>query len=171
MVAFPLGVMTSVTGVSGSGKSSLWSGQVLPELVADHLGHQLEADEEESPISNTRRSKQLGGHIVSGMEQISASCASIKDRSGARRGRTWRRILVLFDYVRKIFADTKAARARKYDAGAVLIQRREGADARIARGRDFVFVELLFLPSVYAPCRGLSRLALQREDAGDHVSR
>src|SRR5688572_11658712 len=44
--AFPLGVMTAVTGISGSGKSSLVS-QVLVELVADHLGHDLPAEEEE----------------------------------------------------------------------------------------------------------------------------
>src|SRR5581483_5667198 len=45
-VAFPLGVLTAVTGVSGSGKSSLVS-QALVELVADHLGHHAPPDEEE----------------------------------------------------------------------------------------------------------------------------
>src|SRR5690606_20002908 len=43
---FPLGVFTTVTGVSGSGKSSLVS-QVLVELVAEHLGHEIPAEEEE----------------------------------------------------------------------------------------------------------------------------
>ncbi len=46
MRQFPLGVLTAVTGVSGSGKSSLVS-QVLVELVAAHLGHELPAEEEE----------------------------------------------------------------------------------------------------------------------------
>ena len=46
-VDFPLGLFTTVTGVSGSGKSSLVS-QVLVELVAEHLGHDAELEEEES---------------------------------------------------------------------------------------------------------------------------
>ncbi|MGZ5254813.1 MAG: excinuclease ABC subunit A, partial [Flavitalea sp.] len=46
---FPLSVMTSVTGISGSGKSSLVS-QVLVELVADYLGHDLPTEEETDPI-------------------------------------------------------------------------------------------------------------------------
>ena len=51
--AFPIGLFTTVTGVSGSGKSSLVS-QVLVELVAEHLGHEVAAEEEEvDPVSDT----------------------------------------------------------------------------------------------------------------------
>ena len=47
-VSFPLGVFTTVTGVSGSGKSSLVS-QALVELVQRHLGHEVESPEDEAP--------------------------------------------------------------------------------------------------------------------------
>ncbi|HEX6087779.1 MAG TPA: excinuclease ABC subunit A, partial [Thermoanaerobaculia bacterium] len=56
-VDFPLGVLTTVTGVSGSGKSSLVS-QALVELVAGHLGHELDADDDEHEVARSE------GHIV-----------------------------------------------------------------------------------------------------------
>src|SRR5205085_7368680 len=71
--AFPLGVLTSVTGVSGSGKSSLVS-QVLVELVSRQLGQEVvaEADQGESiehPIVHDAPAT-LGGRITAGMDDI-----------------------------------------------------------------------------------------------------
>jgi excinuclease ABC subunit A len=57
----------------------------------------------------------------------------------------------LFDHVRKLFAATKAARARRYDAGRFSFNVAKGR-CENCEGEGFVFVELLFLPSVYAPC-------------------
>ncbi|MDB5407349.1 MAG: excinuclease subunit, partial [Rhodospirillales bacterium] len=57
----------------------------------------------------------------------------------------------LFDYVRKIFAATKSARARHYDAGRFSFNVAKGR-CETCDGEGFVCVELLFLPSVYAPC-------------------
>jgi excinuclease ABC subunit A len=57
----------------------------------------------------------------------------------------------LFDYVRKLFAATKTARARHYDAGRFSFNVAKGR-CEHCEGEGFVFVELLFLPSVYAPC-------------------
>jgi excinuclease ABC subunit A len=57
----------------------------------------------------------------------------------------------LFDHVRKLFAATKAARARRYDAGRFSFNVAKGR-CETCEGEGFVFVELLFLPSVYAPC-------------------
>jgi len=57
----------------------------------------------------------------------------------------------LFDYVRRLFAATKAARARHYDAGRFSFNVSKGR-CETCEGEGFVFVELLFLPSVYAPC-------------------
>jgi excinuclease ABC subunit A len=57
----------------------------------------------------------------------------------------------LFDYVRQIFAGTKAAKGRKYDAGRFSFNVAKGR-CENCEGEGFVFVELLFLPSVYAPC-------------------
>ena len=57
----------------------------------------------------------------------------------------------LFDHVRKLFAATKAARARNYDAGRFSFNVAKGR-CETCEGEGFVMVELLFLPSVYAPC-------------------
>ena len=59
----------------------------------------------------------------------------------------------LFDHVRKLFAATKAARARRYDAGRFSFNVAKGR-CEICEGEGFVMVELLFLPSVYTPCPG-----------------
>src|SRR4051794_9689509 len=68
-VAFPLGVFTTVTGVSGSGKSSLVS-QVLVELVGEELGHSLPAEEEEGEELERAAVVTTGGQITGGMETI-----------------------------------------------------------------------------------------------------
>src|SRR4029078_6763237 len=57
----------------------------------------------------------------------------------------------LFDHVRKLFAATKTARARHYDAGRFSFNVTKGR-CETCEGEGFVCVELLFLPSVYAPC-------------------
>src|ERR1700709_1390912 len=57
----------------------------------------------------------------------------------------------LFDYVRRIFAGTKAARARHYTAGRFSFNVAQGR-CETCEGEGFVCVELLFMPSVYAPC-------------------
>ncbi|HYH08530.1 MAG TPA: excinuclease ABC subunit UvrA [Thermoanaerobaculia bacterium] len=144
-VAFPLGVLTTVTGVSGSGKSSLVS-QALVELVASHLGHELEFDEEEAEIR-----ARAEGRIASGMERIKR-LVRVDQRP---IGRTPRSNLAtytgLFDHVRKLFASTKAARARRYDAGRFSFNVAKGR-CETCEGEGFVMVELLFLASVYSPC-------------------
>lgn len=69
-VAFPLGCFTTVTGISGSGKSSLVS-QALPELVADQLGRPIapDTDEESDPLLDVE-DIPTGGEITAGMERI-----------------------------------------------------------------------------------------------------
>src|SRR6202161_87571 len=57
----------------------------------------------------------------------------------------------LFDYVRKLFAATKAARARHFTAGRFSFNVKAGR-CETCEGEGFVCVELLFLPSVYSPC-------------------
>jgi excinuclease ABC subunit A len=57
----------------------------------------------------------------------------------------------LFDGVRKLFASTPAARSRRYDAGRFSFNVAKGR-CETCEGEGFVMVELLFLPSVYAPC-------------------
>lgn len=148
--AFPLGTLTAVTGVSGSGKSTLVS-QALVELVGNHLGHvppsegEEQDDLEHAPVATT------GGRIVEGAEAVKRLV--VVDQKPI--GRTPRSNLAtytgLFDHVRRLFAATKAARARRYDAGRFSFNVAKGRCENCA-GEGFVFVELLFLPSVYTPC-------------------
>ena len=149
-VDFPLGVLTSVTGVSGSGKSSLVS-QVLVELIAGHLGNVIKGEEVEEDILQQEKVITEGGKITSGAETIKRMV--VVDQKPI--GRTPRSNLAtytgLFDVVRKLFAATKLAKARHYDAGRFSFNVGKGRCPN-CEGEGFVMVELLFLPSVYAPC-------------------
>ena len=149
-VTLPIGVFTTVTGVSGSGKSSLVS-QALVELVAERLGHELPTDVEEGEELERAAPITLGGRITGGMEHIKR-LVRVDQRP---IGRTPRSNLAtytgLFDHVRRLFAATKAARARHYDAGRFSFNVAKGR-CETCEGEGFVMVELLFLPSVYAPC-------------------
>ncbi|HEY0339641.1 MAG TPA: excinuclease ABC subunit A, partial [Steroidobacteraceae bacterium] len=148
--AFPKGVLTAVTGVSGSGKSSLVS-QVLVELVAQRLGHELPPEEVEADELEHTAVVTLGGEIAAGMEGI-ARLVRVDQKP---IGRTPRSNLAtytgLFDHIRKLFAQTATARARHYDAGRFSFNVAQGRCPN-CEGEGFVMVELLFLPSVYAPC-------------------
>ena len=147
-VDIPLGVFTSVTGVSGSGKSTLIS-QALVELVGDALGQRVDDEEESDALQSPVET--LGGHIAGGMEKVKR-LIRVDQRP---IGRTPRSNLAtytgLFDHVRNLFASTKAAKARRYDAGRFSFNVAKGR-CEHCEGEGFVMVELLFLPSVYSPC-------------------
>jgi excinuclease ABC subunit A len=147
-VDFPLGVFTCVTGISGSGKSSLVS-QFLVEMVGSELGHRREADADDDVLEVAVET--LGGKIVDGLEQVKRLV--VVDQKPI--GRTPRSNLAtytgLLDHVRRLFAATKQARARKYDAGRFSFNVAKGR-CETCQGEGYVCVELLFLPSVYAPC-------------------
>jgi len=150
-VEFPLGVLTSVTGVSGSGKSTLVS-QVLCTLLGRELGEELaEVEAEEGEALERGSEPLLEGKIVSGM----ASVKRLVQVDQRPIGRTPRSNLAtytgLFDQVRKLFAATKMAKSRRYDAGRFSFNVAKGR-CETCEGEGSVMVELLFLPSVYAPC-------------------
>lgn len=147
-VDIPLGVFTCVTGISGSGKSSLIS-QFLVDTISDGLGQRVDVIDDddglEAPIET------LGGEITEGFDQIKRLV--VVDQKPI--GRTPRSNLAtytgLLDHVRKLFASTKQARVRHYDAGRFSFNVAKGR-CETCQGEGFVCVELLFLPSVYAPC-------------------
>ncbi|PJJ59550.1 excinuclease ABC subunit UvrA [Hymenobacter chitinivorans] len=149
-VEFPLGVFTTVTGVSGSGKSSLVS-QVLVELVAESLGQTVDAEEEETDPLEQAAPTQTGGRIVAGMEQIKRLVRVDQKPIGRTPRSNMATYTGLFDHVRKLFAATPAAKKRRYDAGRFSFNVAKGR-CENCQGEGFVMVELLFLPSVYAPC-------------------
>ena len=148
--AFPLGVFTTVTGISGSGKSSLVS-QALVELVAQHLGHDLPHDDDEGADLERPAIASTGGRIASGIEAIRRLVRVDQKPIGRTPRSNLATYTGLFDHVRTLFAATPAARARRYDAGRFSFNVRKGRCDTCA-GEGFVMVELLFLPSVYAPC-------------------
>ena len=149
-VAFPVGLFTSVTGVSGSGKSSLVS-QALVELVSGELGHEPRQEEDEREDLERAPLIPTEGRIGGGMEAIRRLV--VVDQKPI--GRTPRSNLAtytgLFDHVRRLFAGTSQARSRRYDAGRFSFNVAKGR-CDTCQGEGFVMVELLFLPSVYSPC-------------------
>ncbi|MFG2334829.1 ATP-binding cassette domain-containing protein [Streptomyces sp. NPDC048604] len=113
--AFPLGVLTAVTGVSGSGKSTL-----VGALTEELTGVERVVTVDQRPIGRTPRSNPA---TYTG----------------------------LFDVVRKQFAATETARERGFKAGRFSFNV-AGGRCETCQGDGFVSVELLFLPSTYAPC-------------------
>ena len=157
--AFPLGVLTAVTGVSGSGKSSLVA-QALVDLVTAHLGASSEgraADEaaddpaESGALLDEDAAPATEGRIARGADAIRRLV--VVDQKPI--GRTPRSNLAtytgLFDPVRKLFASTPAAKQHRYDAGRFSFNVAKGR-CGTCEGEGFVSVELLFMASVYAPC-------------------
>jgi excinuclease ABC subunit A len=149
-VAFPLGVMTAVTGVSGSGKSSLVS-QVLVELVSAALGAEAPVEPDEGDALEAAPVIATQGRITEGMEAIRRLVRVDQKPIGRTPRSNLATYTGLFDHVRSLFAATKTARARRYDAGRFSFNVAKGRCEHCA-GEGFVMVELLFLPSVYAPC-------------------
>ncbi|WP_285412606.1 excinuclease ABC subunit UvrA [Variovorax sp. efr-133-TYG-130] len=147
--AFPLGVLSAVTGVSGSGKSSLVS-QALVELVAAHLGHEPPPAEEEQG-DEPAVAGRTGGRIVQGMEGIRRLVRVDQKPIGRTPRSNLATYTGLFDHVRKLFAATRAAKSRRFDAGRFSFNVAKGR-CPTCEGEGFVSVELLFMPSVYAPC-------------------
>ncbi|THA57616.1 excinuclease ABC subunit UvrA [Streptomyces sp. A1136] len=121
---FPLGVFTAVTGVSGSGKSTL-VGQALAGEVRERLA------DDRFPV---RRLVEVDQRPI---------------------GRTPRSNLAtytgLFDVVRRLFTASPQARERGWKAGRFSFNV-PGGRCETCQGEGFVSVELLFLPSTYAPC-------------------
>lgn len=151
-VEFPLGVLTTVTGVSGSGKSSLVS-QALVELVGESLGQKktTETANGEIDLLEQELETHTAGRVAYGMEHI-RRLVTVDQKA---IGRTPRSNLAtytgLFDHVRKLFASTRKAKTRRYDAGRFSFNVAKGRCPN-CEGAGFVSVELLFLPSVYTPC-------------------
>ncbi|WP_081933815.1 excinuclease ABC subunit UvrA [Massilia sp. 9096] len=150
-VGFPLGVLCGVTGVSGSGKSSLVS-QVLVELVARALGQAAPEDEpDEEPGLDREEEIPLEGRILEGMEGVRRLVRVDQKPIGRTPRSNLATYTGLFDSVRKLFASTAQAKRHRYDAGRFSFNVAKGRCEHCA-GEGFVMVELLFLPSVYAPC-------------------
>ncbi|MEG9432801.1 excinuclease ABC subunit UvrA [Terriglobus sp. ADX1] len=149
-VGIPLGVMTSVTGVSGSGKSTLVS-QALVDLVAQQLGQLIQDPSNDDEPELHESSDRTLGRIVAGVHDIRRLVRVDQKPIGRTPRSNIATYTGLFDDVRGVFASTKLARSRKYDAGRFSFNVAKGR-CEMCKGEGQVCVELLFLPSVYSPC-------------------
>ena len=149
-VAFPIACLTAVTGISGSGKSSLVS-QALLDLVCGQLGSGSIPDDPEQDEPDLSPMGRTTGEIVGGLKSI-RRLVSVDQKP---IGRTPRSNLAtytgLFDHVRRLFAATRDARKRRYGIGRFSFNV-AGGRCETCEGEGFVSVELLFMPSIFAPC-------------------
>ena len=151
-VDIPLGVFTAVTGVSGSGKSSLVS-QALPSLLGDRLGRAVPADDE--PVSDESlladAPERLDGRIAGPVTDVRRLIVIDQRPIGRTPRSNVATYTGLFDHVRRRFADTPEARSRGYKPGRFSFNV-AGGRCPTCEGEGWVMVELLFLPSVYTEC-------------------
>jgi len=148
--AFPLACFTSVTGISGSGKSSLVS-QALLELVGAELGKPAPANDQEEPSLEDDAPQLTGGRIAAGLESIKRLVQVDQKPIGRTPRSNLATYTGLFDNVRKLFAASEQAQTAGFDAGQFSFNVAKGRCEK-CEGEGFVSVELLFMPSIYAPC-------------------
>lgn len=152
---FPLGLLSVVTGISGSGKSSLVS-QALVEAFANKIGSRSQEKEEDAEDQSDDEEPEEHVQRTGALENADAIrrlvCVDQKPI-----GRTPRSNLAtytgIFDHIRKKFATTPDAKARGYNAGRFSFNV-AGGRCEVCEGEGYISIELLFLPSVYAPCSG-----------------
>jgi excinuclease ABC subunit A len=150
-ISFPIGVFTVVTGVSGAGKSSLVSA-ALVDLLADRVVGQKAAVQEEPTEEPVLGAAQVTAGSVGAGGKFVRRVVAVNQKP---IGRTPRSNLAtytgFFDEVRRLFAATAAAKKHRYPASRFSFNV-EGGRCPTCEGEGFVCVELLFMPSVYAPC-------------------
>ena len=135
-VKFPLGVFTCVTGVSGSGKSSL-----VNEILYKHLAKSL------------NRARTIPGKhkCIEGVEQLD----KVIDIDQSPIGRTPRSnpatYTGVFDQIRDLFASTVDAKAKGYTKGRFSFNVK-GGRCEACSGDGIIKIEMHFLPDVYVPC-------------------
>ncbi|MDE7224872.1 MAG: excinuclease ABC subunit UvrA [Acetatifactor sp.] len=135
-VTFPLGIMTCVTGVSGSGKSSL-----VNEVLNKHLSRDL------------NRARVIPGkhRDIEGIEQLD----KVIDIDQSPIGRTPRSnpatYTGVFDMIRDLFASTPDAKAKGYSKGRFSFNVK-GGRCEACSGDGIIKIEMHFLPDVYVPC-------------------
>lgn len=135
-VKFPLGVMTCVTGVSGSGKSSL-----VNEIMYRHLARDL-----------NRAKEKPGDHDdILGMEQLDKVINIDQSPIGRTSRSNPATYTGVFDMIRDLFASSKDAKARGYGKGRFSFNV-SGGRCEACRGDGIIKIEMNFLPDVYVPC-------------------
>ena len=135
-VDFPLGVMTCVTGVSGSGKSSL-----VNEILYKKLAHDL----------NHARTIPGKHKKISGLDQVDKVIAIDQSPIGRTPRSNPATYTGVFDLIRDLFAATPDAKARGYKKGRFSFNVK-GGRCEACAGDGILKIEMHFLPDVYVPC-------------------
>ncbi|MFJ4015639.1 excinuclease ABC subunit A [Microbacterium sp. NPDC090014] len=160
-VSVPLGCLTAVTGVSGSGKSSLVT-QALPDLLQSSLSSEVDGSSTDTSTREEQGSAAADPLFSAPIAHTTGRASGPADRvrrvvqvSQKPIGRTSRSNVAtytgLFDRVRALFAATPEARRRRYAASRFSFNLASGR-CPTCKGEGTVEVELLFLPTVHAPC-------------------
>ena len=135
-VKFPLGVMTCVTGVSGSGKSSL-----VNEILYKHLARDL-----------NRAKEKPGKHDdILGIEQLDKVINIDQSPIGRTSRSNPATYTGVFDMIRDLFASSKDAKAKGYGKGRFSFNV-SGGRCEACKGDGIIKIEMHFLPDVYVPC-------------------
>ena len=135
-VNFPLGVMTCVTGVSGSGKSSL-----VNEILYKSLARKL------------NRARTIPGRhkCIEGVEQLDKIIAIDQSPIGRTPRSNPATYTGVFDLIRDLFASTTDAKAKGYSKGRFSFNVK-GGRCEACSGDGIIKIEMHFLPDVYVPC-------------------
>lgn len=149
-VSIPLRCLTAVTGVSGSGKSSLVA-QALPEIVGEHLGRPVRFDDARDDNLLMEAATPAGGEVIGDVRGVRRVVCIDQKPIGRTPRSNVATYTGLFDHIRRLFADTPEAQARSYKPGRFSFNV-AGGRCPTCEGEGWVMVELLFLPSVYSPC-------------------
>ena len=135
-VAFPLGLMTAVTGVSGSGKSTLVN-TILKKALAQKLNHNSDKPGKYKSISGYEKIERL--------IDIDQSPIGRTPRSNPATYTS------VFDDIRDLFANTNEAKIRGYKKGRFSFNVK-GGRCEACSGDGIIKIEMHFLPDVYVPC-------------------
>lgn len=135
-VKIPLGVFTCVTGVSGSGKSSL-----INEILYKRLAQEL----------NRAKTKPGKHRDIKGIENLDKVIVIDQSPIGRTPRSNPATYTGVFDYIRDIFAMTPEAKMRGYNKGRFSFNVK-GGRCEACKGDGILKVEMHFLPDVYVPC-------------------
>ena len=151
-VEFPLGVMTCVTGVSGSGKSSL-----VNEILYKRLAREL------------NRARTIPGKhdAIEGMEQLDKVINIDQSPIGRTPRSNPATYTGVFDLIRDLFAATPDAKARGYKKGRFSFNVK-GGRCEACSGDGILKIEMHFLPDVYVPCEVCGGKRYNRETLEVH---
>ena len=135
-VSFPVGVFTCVTGVSGSGKSSL-----VNEILYKYLANKL------------NRARQIAGKCggIDGIEQLDKVIMIDQSPIGRTPRSNPATYTGVFDQIRDLFATTTEAKTRGYKKGRFSFNVK-GGRCEACAGDGIIKIEMNFLPDVYVPC-------------------